>query len=128
MGDQLASHRAARREGKAVNNVIQPALKQTKHVLARYAAHVAGHIVILAELGLEDAIRAAALLLLTKLQAVFALFPLPCLAMLARRGVALHNRALGGVATVALQEKLLAFPAALPANGIRISCHCRLPP
>ena len=128
MGNHLARHGAARRQRKAVNHVVQPALKQAEHVFARYAAHVAGHLIILAELGLEDAIGTAALLLFAKLQAVFALLPLPCLAMLAWRGMALDHRALRGIATVALEEKLLAFPAALPANGIRISCHCRLPP
>ena len=44
-------------------------------------------------------------------------------AVLAGDTVAAVQRALVGVATIALQKELLAFPAALPADGLSISSH-----
>jgi hypothetical protein len=43
--------------------------------------------------------------------------------VLPRNEIALLNRAFFGETPQALQEKLLAFPAAQPANRFTVSCH-----
>ena len=63
------------------------------------------------ELSLEDAIKSLGLLLLTKLRAILtALFTR--LAVLARSKVAADDRALAGIASIALQKELFTLAAA----------------
>ena len=74
------------------------------------------------ELPFQHSVIPARLLLLPKLQAVFAEL-LSGLAVLAgRKGTAVDG-ALVAVAALALQEQLLSLSAALPADGVCISCH-----
>ncbi len=127
MVHHLARHRAGIAKVETVCHVVQTALEQRKHVFAGDAAHVGREVVIFAELGFQNAIRTTDFLLLTKLNAVLALL-LSALSVHSRRGVALAYRTFLGKATIALEEKLDAFSAALPADGTGISCHLLFPP
>src|SRR5262249_49987290 len=94
-----------------------------QQALARHALRAGGRGVDLAELALKDAVDAARLLLLAQLLAVVGQARARLLAMLAGRVAAALDGALVGEALLALQEELLALPAALPALGVEISSH-----
>ena len=127
MGDPLASLCTACAETEALNNIVKATLKQAQHIFTGNALHVRCHIIVLAELGLENTVCSAAFLLFTELGAVFGSLASPCLTVLSRRSVTLHNSALCFVvAAIAFKKQFGAFPAALSANGISISCHNRL--
>src|SRR5262249_47040637 len=82
-------------------------------------------VIGIAELALEEPVNAPHLLLLAQLDAVPGQ-PRILLAVLSRRVVAALDGALVGEAFLALQEELLAFPAALPAFRVEISGHVGL--
>ena len=124
--DQLTRHGAGFAKVQAICHVVETALEQLKHIVAGDAVHVGGDVIVFPKLGFQYAVGAANLLLLAKLDAVLGLL-LAALAMHSRRGVALRDRALIGIAAVALQEELRALSAALSADGTCISCHNVIP-
>ena len=125
--DQLAGLRAAHGEAEAVNDVVQAALADGEQVLAGLAGTALGHVEVAAELALEEAVVPLGLLLLTHLLAVLGGLA-PALTVLSGGVGAVFHCALLSVAPVALEEELLALPAALAADGVCISCHFFLPP
>src|SRR5438552_4065995 len=90
--------------------------------LAGHAPGAIGHREIATELRLEDAVHPAQLLLLTQLDRVLGELR-PPLPVLAGRVVAALDRALVGVAPLALQEQLETLAPAQPAGGLRVSRH-----
>ena len=69
---ELARLGARDREAEAVDDVVEPALEEAEHLLARAPLPVRRVEVVLAELALEDAVDAAHLLLLAKADGVLA--------------------------------------------------------
>ncbi len=98
-----------------------------EQVLAGLAGTALGHIEVAAELALEQAVVALGLLLLAELLAVLAGLA-AALAVHSGGIAAALEGALSGVAPVALEEELLALPAAEAAYGVGVSCHFFLPP
>ena len=119
---ELTRFRAAHGKAQTVDHVIQTALQNGEQVLAGLAGTALRKIVVAAELLLEHAVVSLGLLLLTQLQAVLGVLA-AALAVLAGVAAAALHGALAGVASVALQKELLALAAALPADGLSISCH-----
>ena len=98
-----------------------------QQVLTGLAGTALGHVEVAAELALEQAVVPLGLLLLAELLAVLARLA-AALAVLSGGIAAGLEGALLSVAPVALEEELLALPAALAADGVSISCHFFLPP
>src|SRR5207245_5824782 len=92
-------------------------------VFAGRALGARGLLKIIAELPLQQAVRALDLLLLAQLQTVSGDLRAPRLPVLPRHEVALLNRALLRKATQAFQKQLLPFPAAQAADCILVSCQ-----
>ena len=120
--DQLAGLRARAGEAEPVDDVVEPRLEHAQEVLAGVAGPAARLLVVVAELLLEQAVRAARLLLLAQLQQVLALLDAAA-AVLTRRIRAALDRALLGQAALALEEELEAFAAADAALGPEIASH-----
>ena len=125
--DQLAGLRAAHRKAETVDHVVQTALADGEQILAGLAGTALGHVEVAPELALQQAVVPLGLLLLTHLLAVLGGLA-PALAVLSGRIGAVLHCALLSVAPVALEEELLALPAALAADCVGISSHFFLPP
>ena len=103
--DDLTGLCAACAEAHAVDDAVEPALERTEENFARDAFHLYGFGERVAELSFEHTIDAAHFLLLAQLQAVaYCFFRFSRLAVLPGDEIALFNRALFGVAALALQE------------------------
>src|SRR4051794_8377293 len=126
VADQLARLAARGREAEPDEDVVEAGLEQHEQVLARDPGLARGTLVVVAELLLEHAVVAPRLLLLTQLHPVLGLLLAPA-AVIARRVRAALDAALVGEAALALEEELLALPAALLALGSCISSHRLLP-
>src|SRR3954447_25159047 len=100
---ELAGHVTAVREAGAVDHVVEPTLEQLQQVLTGLAGTPVGLLVIAAELLLEHAVDARALLLLALLQQVLAVLGATA-AVLTRRVRTDLDRALRGLALAALEE------------------------
>src|SRR5258708_4822606 len=120
---ELPRLRARRRQTRAPHHVIQTALEHDDQVFAGRALGARGLLKIIAELPLQQAVRALDLLLLAQLQTVSGDLRAPRLPVLPRHEVALLNRALLRKATQAFQKQLLPFPAAQAADCISVSCQ-----
>ncbi|WP_435877398.1 hypothetical protein, partial [Turicimonas muris] len=103
---------AARAYTHAVNNVVESALYESEHVLARYAAHALGFFVVAAELLFEQSVRAFGFLLFTKLNAVFGCFFSARAVLTGSNRSTLHSAFFAG-ATLAFKEQFLPLSAAL---------------
>src|SRR5205814_10321385 len=114
----LPRFRARGAEAHAVGDRVQARLEELQQALAGDALRLGGAGVGLAELALEHAVDAAHFLLLAQLLAVVREPHAALLAVLARSVGATLDAALVGKAFLALEEKLLAFPAALAALGV----------
>ena len=125
--DELAGLRPRRCEAHPVDDVVEPELEVPEEALAGDAGAVLGVDEVVPELSLEDAVDAADLLLLTKLEAVLADLPAPDPVLAGGRRTALEG-ALLRVAAGPLQEELGAFPAAETADGSGVSGHWFLSP
>src|ERR1044072_8069210 len=129
--DELARLAPRGGEARAVDRVVEPALKQAQKILARDALHARRALEVVAELPFEDEVDTLDLLLLTQLKAV-ALQRLAAahrVAVLPRRlRAALLNRARRLETAVALQKQLRAFAAAQTAHRTTIPSHSILPP
>src|SRR6185503_15021480 len=101
----------------------QARFEQLQQALAGHTLGARCLGVDLAELALQHAVDAPRLLLLAQLLAVVREARAALLAVLAGRVVAPLDGALVGEALLALEEELLAFPAALPAFCVEISRH-----
>src|SRR3954453_7096543 len=123
--DELAGHVAAVREAGAVDDVVEPALEQLEKVLAGLAGTPVGFLVVAAELLLEYAVDARALLLLPLLQEVLGVLGAPT-TVLTRRVRPDLDGALRGLALAALEEQLHLLAAATLAVRACISRHLRL--
>src|SRR4051812_23603816 len=124
---ELARLGARRSETKSVNDIVEPGLEHAQQVLAGDATLPRRLRVVAAELGLEQAVEAASLLLLAQLQQVLGLLDAAA-AVLARRVAAALDRALLGQAALALQEELHPLAAALLALRSGVSRHLHTPP
>ncbi len=122
VADDLPSFGAGEREPEAVDDVIEPALEEPEHLLARSALAAGCVEVIGAELLLENAVNAPNLLLFTEAHCVLGELH-ACEAVLTRRLRAACVAALVGVATLALQEELHPFPPAELADGSNVTSH-----
>ena len=110
-------------EPEAVDHVVEPPLEQLQQRLAGDAALTVGRLEVAAELVLEHPVDALDLLLLAQLHAVAGQLLLPRLAVLPGSEVALLDRALLGVAPLALEEQLHALTAAQAAHGTTVTSH-----
>src|SRR5688572_19046985 len=115
MAHDLARFGARGAEAHAVDDRVETRFEELEQPLASDALGARRLGVGLAELALEQAVHVAHLLLLAQLLAVVGKPRAAFLAVLARRISAPLDRALVGEALLALQEKLLAFPPAMPA-------------
>src|SRR5262249_7196806 len=121
MADELPRFRTRRAEAHPVDDVIQPRFEQLQQVRAGRALALRGALEVQAELALEDAVRAAQLLLFAKLVAVIRRAHARLDAVLSRLGVQL---ALGVErSTRAFQEKVSAFPSRQLAFGSGVTSH-----
>src|SRR5215212_1912537 len=124
--DELARLAPRGGEARAVDRVVEPALKQAQEVLARDALHARRALEVVTELPFEHEVDALDLLLLAKLQPV-ALQRLAAAHRVAvlsgRLRAALLNRARRLEAAVALQKQFRAFAAAQTAHRTTIPSH-----
>src|SRR4051794_19763212 len=124
---ELAGHVTAVREAGAVDDVVEPTLEQLEKVLAGLAGTPVGLLVITAELLLEHAVDAGALLLLPLLQQVLAVLGAPATVLARRVGPDL-DRALRRLALAALEEQLHLLAAATLAVRAGVPSHVSNPP
>src|SRR5216684_8747531 len=101
---ELAGLGTRGRQTSAPNDVIETALEHDDEVFARGALGARGLLTVIAELPLEQPVRALDLLLLAQLQAVAGDLGAPRLPVLPWDKVALLNRTLLGKAAQALQK------------------------
>src|SRR3954468_7402401 len=120
--DELARHVTAVREAGAVDDVVEPTLEQLEKVLAGLAGTPVGFLVVTAELLLEHAVDAGALLLLPLLQEVLGVLGATA-AVLTRRVRTDLDRALRGLALAALEEQLHLLAAATLAVRAGVPSH-----
>src|SRR3954447_14977101 len=119
---ELAGHVTAVREAGAIDDVVEPALQQLEEVLAGLAGTPVGFLVVAAELLLEHAVDARALLLLPLLQEVLGV--LGAAATVLTRGVRTDlDRALRGLTLAALEEQLHLLAAATLAVRAGVPSH-----
>src|ERR1035441_2481033 len=123
----LAGLRPAGAEAHAVDHAIQAAFQVGQHHIAGDAFGQRGLLEVVAELGFQQAIDAAGLLLLAQLQAVADQLGLAVFTMLPGDEVAFFDGALFGVAALAFQEYLHALAPAKPAYRADVSCQCSSP-
>src|SRR5215217_815354 len=121
---QLAGHVAGLGEAGPVDHVVQPRLQDLEQHLTGLAGLAVGLFVVPAELLLQDAVDAAGLLLLTKLEQVLAVLGATA-AVLARRVGPDLDRALRGLALAALEEQLHLLAPAEAAIGSGIAGHVK---
>src|ERR1041384_7925042 len=121
VADQLPRLRRGRREPGAIGDVVEPPFEQLQQRLAGDAARPLRLLEVAAELILEHAVDALDLLLLAQLHAVAGQLLLARLPVLPRREVALLDRALLGVAALALEEQLHPLAAAQAADRSNVS-------
>src|SRR5579885_237273 len=119
---ELARLRDRAREAEPVDHVVEPALEQHQQVLARDPRHPLGVLEVAGELLLEHPVDALYLLLLAQPDREFGKARAR-LAVRAGRIVAPLDRALVGVAALALEEELQAFAPAEPAYRTQVSRH-----
>ncbi len=119
VANELTGLTAGVGEAHTENNVVETAFEDDEKIGAGDALGHIGIFKVSAELLLEDAVDAADLHLLTKLESVFAEL-LAGAAMLAGGIGTTFLRALIGEAAVALQKQLGAFTTAEPAFGVII--------
>src|SRR3954454_166967 len=127
MTDELTCLPARSREAQPHHDVVETGLEQAQQVLAGDSRLAAGLVVVGAELALEDAVEAACLLLLAKLEAVLGLLHAPAAMVTRRVGTTLHA-ALVRQAPLALEEELHPLTAALLALWARVAGHLDAPP
>src|SRR3954466_12442571 len=120
--DELARHVTAVREAGAVDDVVEPTLEQLEKVLAGLAGTPVGFLVVTAELLLEHAVDAGALLLLPLLQEVLGVLGATAAVLTRRVGTDL-DRALRGLALAALEEQLHLLAAATLAVRAGVPSH-----
>src|SRR5204862_8281255 len=114
-------------EAEAVDDVVEPRLEHPQQLLAGDPRALRGLRVVGAELLLEQAVVAARLLLLAKLEQVLRLLD-PAAAVLARRIAAAFDRALLRQAALALEEELHALATAELADWTAVPRHLDAPP
>ena len=119
---QLPALGARGREAHAADDVVEAALEQAEHVLARRALHARRVREVARELTLEHSVDASDLLLLTQTEAVLGELDAG-LAVLPRRVRATRDAALLGVAALALEIELDAFAATQLADGTDVTSH-----
>src|SRR5262249_19034724 len=112
-----------RREPETIGDVVETALQQLQQRLAGDAAGALGLLEVPAELILEHAVDTLHLLLLAQLDSVSRELRLARLAVLTRREVPFLDRALLGVAALALEEELHAFTPAEATDRSDVTCH-----
>ena len=127
MTDQLTRLAPTLGEAHPENDVVQAALERDQQVLTRDARDVVRVLEEVPELLLVKPIDSLHLLLLTQLHRVVRLLAATLLrgAVLTWRVRASLDGTLLGVALLSLQEELLAFAAAEPADGSCIARHLR---
>ena len=123
MQHELARLGAGAGQADAPDGVIEAPLEHDDQVFARGSLGLLRLVKIVAELALEQPIGALDLLFFAQLQTVAGGLGPPRLAVLSGNEIALLDGALLSETPQALQEKLLAFPAAEPANRFAMSCH-----
>src|SRR5690606_15088802 len=123
--NELTRLTPARREREPVHDVVQPALQRNQEVLARHAGLLRRPLEQVLEVPLAYAVDPLDLLLLTQLLRVIRHLPPARLrqTMLTRRIVPTLDRTLLRVAARALQEQLLAFTTAKPADRPSVTTH-----
>src|SRR5512132_558319 len=109
-------------EPEAVDDDVEPPLEHTQELLTCDPGAFGGLRVVGAELVREQAVVAARLLLLTKLEQVLGLLDAAA-SVLTRRITAALDRALLGQAALALEEELHALATALLALRRPVPCH-----
>ena len=127
MAHDLARLWAAGAEAHAVDDAIEAAFEVGQHDVAGDALGKGGLFEVVAELGLQQAVDAARLLLFAQLQAVADELGFAIFAVLPGNEVALFDGALFAVAALAFQEQFHALAPALPANRADVSCQVSSP-
>src|SRR5687767_1129608 len=122
---QLTRLRPRRGEAHTIDRVVETALAPLQQRFTGDAARPLRLLEVAAALILQHAVDALDLLLLAQLHAVADHLGLAQASVLARRHVALLDRALLGVATLTFEEQLHALATAEAANGSVITCQDR---
>src|SRR5215471_12601399 len=117
VGDELPGLPSRGRQPQPVDDVVETQLEVPQEVEAGDPALSHRRVEVVAELPLEQAVRAPRLLLRAELQPVVRGLSPACLAVHARRHGAALDGALGRVAALTLQVELRALPAAETAHG-----------
>ena len=123
MENELTRGATARRKTEAVNDVVKTHLKHLQQVLAGDAFLAESLLEEPMELQLAHAVLTAQALLLAELAAVFGHLLGTATDVHTGSSGTLLDRALGHIATRALEEELLPFAAALTTNGTSITTH-----
>ena len=124
--DKLSCLRTGHADTETVYNVVKSALQKYQHIGTGDALLAFSFLIILMELLLLQSVNALRLLLFTKLQSVFCCL-LSAVGVYSGDFAAACNRALVGVASIALQKQLAFFPSAVTAICACISCHGNSP-
>src|SRR4051794_31126537 len=125
VSDDLPGGRARGREAEPEHDVVHPELERAEERLTGHAGVAGGLDEVVAELLLEDAVHAADLLLLAKLEAVIADLAAADAVLAGRRRAPLEG-ALLAVAAAALEVELHPLAAAEPADRICVTSHWSL--
>jgi hypothetical protein len=120
--DKLACLTARCSESETHDDAVKAALEDAEQVLTGDSGLTAGLFVVDTELLLKDSVEAAGLLLLAKLDSVFALL-LTTATVVSGWIITTINGALRRKAALTLEEELLAFAAALLALCRCIASH-----
>src|SRR5262245_1439746 len=122
MTHQLARLGTRGGEPEPVDDVVEPPLEELEQRLAGDPAAPIGHLEVAPELSLEHSVDATQLLLLAQLGRVLGELRAR-LPVLAGRIVAPLDRALVGVAPLALEKELQPLASAVPADRSGVACH-----
>ena len=122
VANQLTGLFSGRSVTSSVNDVVKAALQNAEQVFTSHAGFALSHIEVLGKLAFQNAVVAFGSLFCAQLGAVLGNF-FPGFAVLARDRSSAGDRALIGIASLALEEQLFALAAAESAYRTGISCH-----
>jgi hypothetical protein len=121
--NKLTSGAAARRKTKTIDDVVKTHFKLLEQKFTGDAFLAQSFLEEATELKFTHAILTAERLLLTKLRTVFRHLTSTTTNVHTGSSGTLFDRALGHIATCALEEELLPFAAAQTTNGTSVTTH-----
>ena len=128
MQDQLSCFFSGIGKSGSVNDVVQTAFQITQQVFTGHTGSSLCHFIVVVELVFRYAVETFCFLFRAQLNAIFGNF-FAALAMLAGNSAFPgYDCTFIGIASLTLQEQLLAFSSAQSAGSTSISCHMVIPP